>query len=275
MYRQSIVSISAPESIYRQIYSQIQAFATIDSERSYVQTILFSVNRPVGFLYIQIDNRTALRMAIKQNLKEYIDEHTGEVTYVLENDQSYRFGKPPVYYLSTEMSITAVRYQELLKLSPYESHQKKEITFTDKATQRKYVMIINLSDGTESFMEISKSRNESYGLPDYLTPIVYSDEKYIIEYENVQAKWREKQEADLAAKKAAIQEKRAKEEAVKKAKKAEQRAAKKAAEKAKKKTTAKTTKTKTTKTKTTKPAASKPKKEETITEMWKNWAKDR
>ena len=50
--------------------------------------------------------------------------------------------------------------------------------------------------------------------------------------------------------------------------------AKKAAEKAKKKATTKATKTKT-RTKTTKPAATKPKREETITEMWKNWAKDR
>lgn len=280
MYRQGLTSISAPPEIYNKICKQISLNATIESEITSTQTVIFSTVRPIGFLYKQIEGRTALRLALKQMIYERINETTGEVQYFLTLETGYRFGKPPVYVITDDAEITAARYSEYLSLTPYGSFQRKETTFIDKATGRKYVMSYTYDGSIITFNQFSKNVNENFDLPEYIKSVIYADgDKWEQNFHVVQAKWREKQEADIAAKKAEIQARKDAEKAAKKAAQAEKKKARAAAEKAKKAATKKSKKgdlstynaTSTEKTsKTSKPTK---KREENISDMWSNWAK--
>lgn len=270
MYRQGLTSISAPPEIYNQICKQISLNATIESEITATQTVIFSTVRPIGFLYKQIEGRTALRLALKQMVYERINETTGEVQYFLTLETGYRFGKPPVYVITDDAEITATRYSEYLSLTPYGSFQRKETTFTDKATGRRYVMSYTYDGSIITFNQFSKNVNENFDLPEYIKSIIYADgDKWEQNFHVVQAKWREKQEADIAAKKAAIQARKDAEKAAIQARKTEER--KKAQVAAKKAVKPKSATP--TKPKTSKPATEKKKREENISDMWSNWAK--
>mgnify|MGYP002515482206 CR=1 FL=1 len=275
MYRQGLTSISAPPEIYNQICKQITLNATIESEITAKQTVIFSTVRPIGFLYKQIEGRTALRLALKQMIYERINEITGEVKYFLTLETGYRFGKPPVYVIIDDAEISAARYSEYLTLTPYSSFQRKETTFIDKATGRKYVMSYTYDGSIITFNQFSKNVNENFDLPEYIKSVIYADgDKWEQNFHVVQAKWREKQEADIAAKKAAIQAKKDAEAAERKRKVAEKKKAQAAAKKAEQKTKKPATKpAKATTPKATKPVTEKKKKEETVSDMWANWAK--
>lgn len=280
MYRQGLTSISAPPEIYNQICKQITLNATIESEITAKQTVIFSTVRPIGFLYKQIEGRTALRLALKQMIYERIDELTGEVKYFLTLETGYRFGKPPVYVITDDAEISAARYSEYLTLTPYNSFQRKETTFIDKATKRRYVMSYTYDGSIITFNQFSKSVNENFDLPEYIKAIIYADgDKWEQNFHVVQAKWREKQEADIAAKKAAAQAKKDAEAAERKRKAEEKKKAKAAAKKATKNKKSKNStitedlSVKPVKPKTSKPTPQKKKKEETVSDMWANWAK--
>lgn len=275
MYRQGLTSISAPPEIYNQICKQISLNATIESEITATQTVIFSTVRPIGFLYKQIEGRTALRLALKQMIYERINETTGEVQYFLTLETGYRFGKPPVYVITDDAEITAARYSEYLSLTPYGSFQRKETTFVDKATGRRYVMSYTYDGSIITFNQFSKNVNENFDLPEYIKSIIYADgDKWEQNFHVVQAKWREKQEADIAAKKAEIQARKDAEAAERKRKAEEKRKTQAAAKKAKtlSKPTKKITKS-DVKPKPSKPVTEKKKKEENISDMWSNWAK--
>lgn len=276
MYRQGLTSISAPPEIYNQICKQISLNATIESEITATQTVIFSTVRPIGFLYKQIEGRTALRLALKQMIYERINETTGEVQYFLTLETGYRFGKPPVYVITDDAEITAARYSEYLSLTPYSSFQRKETTFIDKATGRRYVMSYTYDGSIITFNQFSKKVNENFDLPEYIKSVIYADgDKWEQNFHVVQAKWREKQEAAIAARKAEIQAKKDLEKAEKKRKAEERKKAQVAAKKAKEKTKKPATKSAkaTTIPKLPKPVPEKKKKEETITDMWAAWGK--
>ena len=122
-----------------------------------------------------------------------------------------------------------------------------------------------------TFTQYSNSVNDAFELPEYIRAVIYAEgDKYEREAVNTQAKWREKQEADIAAKKAEIQARKDAEAAERKRKAAEKKAAAKKA-KALPKAAKKITKN-ATKPKPSKPVTEK-KKEENISDMWSNWAK--
>ena len=124
-----------------------------------------------------------------------------------------------------------------------------------------------------TFTQYSNSVNDVFELPEYIKAVIYAEgDKYEREAVNTQAKWREKQEADIAAKKAAIQAKKDAEAAERKRKAAEKKAAAKKA-KALPKPTKKITENDKAKPKPSKPTTEKKKKEENISDMWSNWAK--
>lgn len=279
MYRQGLTSISIPQSIYVQLIQQITAYCTIESITNSTQTLIFSTVRPIGFLYKQIDGRTVLRLATRQQISEQINETTGEVRYFLTLENSYRFGKPPTYVISSELELTATQYSEYLSLTPYDSFHRKETIFTDKASKKRYSMVETTEGNVITFTQYSNSVNDAFGLPEYIKAVIYAEgDKYEREAVKTQAKWREKQEADIAAKKAEIQAKKDAEKAEQK-RRAEERkraqvAAKKAKEQEKKaKKTATKVNEKPKPIKPRKPAPEKKKREETISDMWSNWAK--
>lgn len=272
MYRQGLTSISAPPEIYNQICKQISLNATIESEITSTQTVIFSTVRPIGFLYKQIEGRTALRLALKQMIYERINETTGEVQYFLTLETGYRFGKPPVYVITDGAEITAARYSEYLSLTPYGSFQRKETTFIDNLTGRRYVMSYTYDGSIITFNQFSKKVNENFDLPEYIKSVIYADgDKWEQNFHVIQAKWREKQEADIAAKKAEAQARKDAEAAERKRKAAEKKKAKAAAKKAVKPKSAAPAKPKAVKP--SKPTAEKKKREENISDMWSNWAK--
>ena len=124
-----------------------------------------------------------------------------------------------------------------------------------------------------TFTQYSNNVNDAFELPEYIKAVIYAEgDKYEREAVNTQAKWREKQEADIAAKKAAIQAKKDAEAAERKRKAAEKKAAAKKA-KALPKPPKKTTENGKAKPKPSKPVTEKKKKEENISDMWSNWAK--
>lgn len=283
MYRQGLTSISIPQSIYAQLVQQITAYCTIESTTNSTQTLIFSTVRPIGFLYKQIDGRTVLRLATRQQINEQINETTGEVRYFLTLENSYRFGKPPTYVISSELELTAAQYSEYLSLTPYDSFHRKETIFTDKASKKRYSMVETTEGNVITFTQYSNSVNDAFELPEYIKAVIYAEgDKYEREAVKTQAKWREKQEADIAAKKAEIQAKKDAEAAERKRKAAEKKAAKKAEQKAKKamskkansspKTVKNITESDKAKSKAAKPAEKK-KKEETVSDMWTEWAK--
>lgn len=279
MYRQGLTSISIPQSIYVQLAQQITAYCTIESITNSTQTLIFSTVRPIGFLYKQIDGRTVLRLATRQQINEQINETTGEVRYFLTLENSYRFGKPPTYVISSELELTATQYSEYLSLTPYDSFHRKETIFTDKASKKRYSMVETTEGNVITFTQYSNSANDVFELPEYIKAVIYAEgDKYEREAVNTQAKWREKQEADIAAKKAEIQARKDAEKAEQKRKAEERRkalvAAKKAkaAEKKAKKSATKANK-KLKPIKPSKPVTEKKKREENISDMWSNWAK--
>ena len=269
MYRQGLTSISIPQSIYVQLIQQITAYCTIESITNSTQTLIFSTVRPIGFLYKQIDGRTVLRLATRQQIQEQINEVTGEVRYFLTLENSYRFGKPPTYVISSELELTAAQYSEYLSLTPYDSFHRKETIFTDKASKKRYSMVETTEGNVITFTQYSNSVNDAFELPEYIKAVIYAEgDKYEREAVNTQAKWREKQEADIAAKKAEIQARKDAEAAERKRKAAEKKAA---AKKAVKPKSVVPVKLKTVKP--SKPVTEKRKKEENISDMWSNWAK--
>lgn len=280
MYRQGLTSISIPQSIYVQLIQQITAYCTIESITNSTQTLIFSTVRPIGFLYKQIDGRTVLRLATRQQISEQINETTGEVRYFLTLENSYRFGKPPTYVISSELELTAIQYSEYLSLTPYDSFHRKETIFTDKASKKRYSMVETTEGNVITFTQYSNGVNDVFELPEYIKAVIYAEgDKYEREAVKTQAKWREKQEADIAAKKAEIQAKKDAEVAERKRKAAEKKKAKEAERKAKK-VAAKEAKKSATKAneelkpiKPSKPATEKKKREENISDMWSNWAK--
>ena len=275
MYRQGLTSISIPQSIYVQLVQQITAYCTIESITNSTQTLIFSTVRPIGFLYKQIDGRTVLRLATRQQINEQINETTGEVRYFLTLENSYRFGKPPTYVISSELELTAAQYSEYLSLTPYDSFHRKETIFTDKASKKRYSMVETTEGNVITFTQYSNSVNDAFELPEYIKAVIYAEgDKYEREAVNTQAKWREKQEADIAAKKAAIQAKKDAEAAERKRKAAEKKKTQAAAKKAKAlpKPIKKITENDKAKPKPSKPAIEK-KREENISDMWSNWAK--
>ena len=123
-----------------------------------------------------------------------------------------------------------------------------------------------------TFTQYSNSANDVFELPEYIKAVIYAEgDKYEREAVNTQAKWREKQEADIAAKKAEVQARKDAEAAERKRKAAEKKAAAKKA-KTLPKPTKKTTENGKVKPKPSKPATEK-KREENISDMWSNWAK--
>ena len=123
-----------------------------------------------------------------------------------------------------------------------------------------------------TFNQFSKKVNENFDLPEYIKSVIYADgDKWEQNFHVVQAKWREKQEADIAAKKAEIQARKDAEAAERKRKAAEKKAAAKKA-KALPKATKKITENGKAKAKPSKPVTVK-KKEENISDMWSDWAK--
>lgn len=276
MYRQGLTSIQATATVYSQICTQIASYATIKSEAISTQTVIFSTVRPVGYLYQQIEGRTVLRLALKTMVAEIIDETTGQVKYQLQNEVGHRFGKPPVHVTIVNSEITATEYQELVRLSPYDSFQRKETTFIDNATKRKYVMTYTYDGNIITFNQFSNDVNETFDLPGYIKAIIYAEgDKLEQNFHVVQAKWREKQEAAIAARKAEIQAKKDLEKAEKKRKAEERKKAQVAAKKAKEKTKKSAIKSAkaTTTPKLPKPIQEKKKKEETVTDMWAAWGK--
>lgn len=274
MYRQGLTSIQATATIYSQICTQIASYATIKSDVISTQTVIFSTVRPVGYLYQQIEGRTVLRLAIKTMVAEIIDETTGQVKYQLQNEVGHRFGKPPVHVTIVNSEITATEYQELVSLSPYDSFQRKETTFIDNETKRKYVMTYTYDGNIITFNQFSNDVNETFDLPEYIKAIIYAEgDKLEQNFHVVQAKWREKQEAAIAARKAEIQAKKDLEKAERKRKVEEKKKAQVAAKKAKEKVKKPATKSaKVTTPKTPKPVPEKKKKEETVTSSWSSWA---
>ena len=124
-----------------------------------------------------------------------------------------------------------------------------------------------------TFTQYSSSVNDVFELPEYIKAVIYAEgDKYEREAVNTQAKWREKQEADIAAKKAKIQARKDAEAAERKRKAAEKKKARAAAKKAVK-PKSKTTPVKPKTVKESKPVTEKKKREETAAEMWANWAK--
>lgn len=134
-----------------------------------------------------------------------------------------------------------------------------------------------------TFTQYSNSANDVFELPEYIKAVIYAEgDKYEREAVNTQAKWREKQEADIAAKKAAVQARKDAEAAERKRKAAEKKKAKEAEQKAKKAAAKNKAKKpakdlcnmhKEVKPKPSKPATEKKKREENISDMWSNWAK--
>ena len=255
---------------------QIEANCVIETKTISTQTLIFSTVRPIGYLYKQINGRTALRLATRQQIREQINEQTGEVKYYLTLENSYRFGKPPVYAISSDLELTATEYSEYLSLTPYDSFHRKETIFIDKATRARYLMTETTEGDVITFTQYSSNPDCIFELPEYIKAVIYAEgDKYEREAVNTQAKWREKQEAAIAARKAEIQAKKDLEKAEKKRKAEERKKAQVAAKKAKEKTKKSATKSAkaTTTPKPPKPVPEKKKKEETITDMWAAWGK--
>lgn len=277
MYRQGLGSITSPQSIHNSIITQLPQKSTIKSDKITTQTLIISLNSMMGFAYLQRDNRTIMAKATKISVYEEINQITGEVTYRQTTEFSERYGKPPVYVTTLESEITAAQYADLKEHSLYEPYQRREIWFIDNESGREYRLTTR--ENTLSIEMYSKVINADYSLPQWLYDIVYQEDgKYIRDYTETKAKWREKQEAAIAERKAEIQARKDAEKAEQKRKAEERRKARVAAKKAKeqeKKAKKPATKTnKETKTvKPSKPATEKKKREESISDMWSNWAK--
>lgn len=268
MYRQGLGSITSPQSIHNSIITQLPQKSTIKSDKITTQTLIISLNSMMGFAYLQRDNRTIMAKATKISVYEEINQITGEVTYRQTTEFSERYGKPPVYVTTLESEISAAQYTDLKEHSLYESYQRREIWFIDNESGREYRLTTR--ENTLSIEMYSKAINADYSLPQWLHDIVYQEDgKYIRDYTETKAKWREKQEAAIAERKAEVQARKDAEAAERKRKAAEKKAAAKKA-KALPKPTKKITENGKAKPKLSKPVK---KREENISDMWSNWAK--
>lgn len=272
MYRQGLGSITSPQSIHNSIINLLPQKSTIESDKITTQTLIISLNSMMGFAYLQRDNRTIMAKATKISVYEEINQITGEVTYRQTTEFSERYGKPPVYVTTLESEITAAQYADLKEHSLYESYQRREIWFIDNESGREYRLTTR--ENTLSIEMYSKAINADYSLPQWLHDIVHQEDgKYIRDYTETKAKWREKQEAAIAERKAEIQARKDAEAAERKRKAAERKKAKAAEQKAKRAAAKKAVTPKSAapaKPKTSKPTK---KKEENISDMWSNWAK--
>ena len=275
MYRQGLGSITSPQSIHNSIINLLPQKSTIKSDKITTQTLIISLNSMMGFAYLQRDNRTIMAKATKISVYEEINQITGEVTYRQTTEFSERYGKPPVYVTTLESEITAAQYADLKEHSLYEPYQRREIWFIDNESGREYRLTTR--ENTLSIEMYSKAINADYSLPQWLHDIVHQEDgKYIRDYTETKAKWREKQEAAIAERKAEIQARKDAEMAERKRKAAERKKAKAAEQKAKRAAAKKAVKPKSAapaKPKTSKPATEKKKREENISDMWSNWAK--
>lgn len=268
MYRQGLVSISSNQQISNQILSEIPKNGKILSDITSTQVLIFLVNRPIGFLYLKIDNRTALRLASREMVMERVNQLTGEIEYLLEVENAYRFGKPPVYFITEEMPLTAAKYSEYLSLAPYDKFQRREIIFIDNSTQKRYKLLYTQEGNTISVEMQTPTLEEQYFLPQWLYDLCYQNDGELLKnYEALQNRRRQKQIEEQARIKA---EQKAKKDAEATAKKAAREEKKKAKTVAKKKPKPEP---KPVKSKTVKPVTQKKKKEETVSDMWANWAK--
>ena len=275
MYRQGLISISSNQRISDQILSEIPKNGKIISDITSTQVLIFLINRPIGFLYLKIDNRTALRLASREMVMERINQLTGEVEYVLEVENAYRFGKPPVYFITEELPLTSAKYSEYLSLAPYDKFQRREIVFIDNSTQKRYRLLYTQEGNTISIEMQTPTLEEEYFLPQWLHYLCYQNDGELLKnYEALQNRRRQKQIEEQERIRAEHKARKDAEAAERKRKAAEKKKAKAAAKKAKTlpKPTKKTTENGKAKPKPSKPVTEK-KREENISDMWSNWAK--
>ena len=275
MYRQGLISISSNQRISDQILSEVTKNGKIISDITSTQVLIFLINRPIGFLYLKIDNRTALRLASREMVMERINQLTGEVEYVLEVENAYRFGKPPVYFITEELPLTAAKYSEYLTLAPYDKFQRREIVFIDNSTQKQYKLLYTQEGNTISIEMQTPTLEEEYFLPQWLHDLCYQNDGELLKnYEALQNRRRQKQIEEQERVRAEQKARKDAEAAERKRKAAEKKKAKAAAKKAKTlpKSIKKTTENGKVKPKPSKPATEK-KREENISDMWSNWAK--
>lgn len=275
MYRQGLISISSNQRISDQILSEIPKNGKIISDITSTQVLIFLINRPIGFLYLKIDNRTALRLASREMVMERINQLTGEVEYILEVENAYRFGKPPVYFITEELPLTAAKYAEYLSLAPYDKFQRREIVFIDNSTQKRYKLLYTQEGNTISIEMQTPTLEEEYFLPQWLHDLCYQNDGELLKnYEALQNRRRQKQIEEQERIRAEQKARKDAEAAERKRKAAEKKKAQAAAKKAK--TLPKAIKPVTkndVKPKPSKPVTEKKKKEENISDMWSNWAK--
>lgn len=273
MYRQGLISISSNQQISNQILSEIPKNGKILSDITSTQVLIFLINRPIGFLYLKIDNRTALRLASREMVMERINQLTGEVEYILEVENAYRFGKPPVYFIAEEMPLTAAKYSEYLSLAPYDKFQRREIVFVDNSTQKRYKLLYTQEGNTISVEMQTPTLEEDYFLPQWLHDLCYQNDGELLKnYEALQTRRKQKQIEEQERMRAEQKAKKDAEAAERKRKAAEKKAAAKKA-KALPKPTNKITKSDKAKPKPAKPTTERKKEEENISDMWSNWAK--
>ena len=275
MYRQGLISISSNQRISDQILSEIPKNGKIISDITSTQVLIFLINRPIGFLYLKIDNRTALRLASREMVMERINQLTGEVEYILEVENAYRFGKPPVYFITEELPLSAAKYTEYLTLAPYDKFQRREIVFIDNSTQKRYRLLYTQEGNTISIEMQTPTLEEEYFLPQWLHDLCYQNDGELLKnYEALQNRRRQKQIEEQERIRAEQKARKDAEAAERKRKAAEKKKAQAAAKKAK--TLPKVIKPVTkndVKPKPSKPATEKKKREENISDMWSNWAK--
>ena len=275
MYRQGLISISSNQRISDQILSEVTKNGKIISDITSTQVLIFLINRPIGFLYLKIDNRTALRLASREMVMERINQLTGEVEYVLEVENAYRFGKPPVYFITEELPLSAAKYSEYLSLAPYDKFQRREIVFIDNSTQKQYKLLYTQEGNTISIEMQTPTLEEEYFLPQWLHDLCYQNDGELLKnYEALQNRRRQKQIEEQERVRAEHKARKDAEAAERKRKAAEKKKAKAAAKKAKTlpKPTKKTTENDKAKPKPSKPVTEK-KREENISDMWSDWAK--
>jgi hypothetical protein len=271
MYRQGLISISSNQRISDQILSEVTKNGKIISDITSTQVLIFLINRPIGFLYLKIDNRTALRLASREMVMERINQLTGEVEYILEVENAYRFGRPPVYFITEELPLTAAKYSEYLSLAPYDKFQRREIVFIDNSTQKRYRLLYTQEGNTISVEMQTPTLEEEYFLPQWLHDLCYQNDGELLKnYEALQNRRRQKQIEEQERIRAEQKARKDAEAAERKRKAAEKKAAAKKA-KALPKAAKKITKN-ATKPKPSKPVTEK-KREENISDMWSNWAK--
>lgn len=275
MYRQGLISISSNQRISDQILSEVTKNGKIISDITSTQVLIFLINRPIGFLYLKIDNRTALRLASREMVMERINQLTGEVEYILEVENAYRFGKPPVYFITEELPLSAAKYSEYLSLAPYDKFQRREIVFIDNSTQKRYRLLYTQEGNTISVEMQTPTLEEEYFLPQWLHDLCYQNDGELLKnYEALQNRRRQKQIEEQERIRAEQKARKDAEAAERKRKAAEKKKAKAAEQKAK--TLPKVIKPVTkndVKPKPSKPVTEKKKREENISDMWSNWAK--